>query len=287
MTGDTEVTDARSGRRVKVIDIVEGREDDVHVASLDEERQRIVPRRVVDAFSSGEAMTYTLTTRTGRTTQATGNHPIYTPEGWKYLADLEPDDRVAVPRMVPYESSLRWKKHELVVLGYALSEGNLCHPSGFYVYTKCEDELRDYCQHLRRFDNSATTIDRSKSANSIYAKRADVRHPSAAVTFIERLGLRGLTATTKRVPEEVFRLAPHQLAVLLGRMWTGDGCIDPNGQHVYYATSSRQLAQDVQHLLLRLRLPSTIHEKTFNYRDQQRPGFVVRVSTKELERLPV
>jgi DNA polymerase-3 subunit alpha len=284
VTGDTEIIDADSGRPIPVQDIVEGRETDVRVASLDEESQTLVARDVVDAFSNGERQTYRLTTRTGRTIRATANHPVYTPDGWTYLGELEEEDRVAVPRSLPYEPSHSMNEHELVVLGYALSEGNLCHPSGFYVYTKSETELEDYCRHLRQFENSAVTVDRSKSATSLYAKRENVNEPSEAVEFIETLGLKGRTATEKHLPDAVFQLPPHQISMLLGRMWTGDGCIDPDRQQVYYATSSEDLAHDVQHLLTRLGLPSTIHEKSFNYRGGTRPGYVVRVSSKVLDR---
>ena len=284
VVGDTEIIDAKTGRPVQVQDIVEGRETDVSVASLDEETQEIVSREVVDAFSNGEKQTYRLTTRTGRTIRATANHPVYTPNGWTYLGELEADDRVAVPRSISYEPSHSMEEHELVTLGYAISERNLCHPSGFYVYTKSEEELRDYCKHLRRFDNSDATIDRSKSATSIYAKRADVNEPSGAVEFIKHLGLKSLTATEKYIPDAAFQLPTDQLAVLLGRLWTGDGCIDADRQQVFYAASSEDLVHDVQHLLTRLELPSTIHEKSFNYRDGERPGFVVRVSSKVIDR---
>jgi DNA polymerase-3 subunit alpha len=284
VTGDTEIIDADTGRPVQVQDIVEGRETDVSVASLDEDTQELVTRDVVDAFSNGERQTYRLTTRTGRTICATANHPVYTPDGWTYLGELEEEDRVAVPRSVPYEPSASMDEHELVVLGYALSEGNLCHPSGFYVYTKSDKELRDYCEHLRCFENSDVTIDRSKSATSIYAKRENVNEPSAAVEFIDDLGLKGLSATEKYIPDDVFQLPHDQLAVLLGRLWTGDGCIDADRHQVFYATPSEDLARDVQHLLTRLELPSTIHEKSFTYRDGERPGYIVRVSSKVLDR---
>ena len=283
VTGDTKVVDTTTGRRIPVIDIVEGRETDVSVPSLNEATQEIVSRPVVDAFSNGEAMTYRLTTRTGRTLRATANHPVYTPDGWTDLGELEPDDRVALPRSVDYDASVHMSDHELVVLGYAISEGNLCHPNGFYVYTKSEEELEDYCHHLRLFDNSVPTIDRSKPAASIYAKREDRSQPSGAVTFLDDLGLRGCRATDTFIPAPVFGLPKTQLARFLGRLWTGDGGIDPSGHHVTYATSSERLARDVQHALLRLDLPSTLHEKSFNYRGGTRPGYVVRLSSKEIE----
>ncbi|WP_022834945.1 DNA polymerase III subunit alpha [Salisaeta longa] len=279
VTGDTTVVDTSTGRRIPVIDIVEGRETDVTVASLDESTQQLVERRVVDAFSSGTAQTYTLKTRTGRRIRATANHPVYTPEGWVHLGDLEVGERVAIPRGVPYSSSNAMNAHEIVVLAYAISEGNLCHPSSFYVYTKSEEELEDYCTHLCRFPNSTATIDRSKSAMSIYARRKDLSKPNGAVAFIDTLGLRNERATTKFVPEAIFQLPTSQIELFLGRLWTGDGGIDAKGGQIFYATSSEQLAHDVHHLLLRLSLPSTIYEKRFKYRGGEKPGYVVRVSS--------
>jgi DNA polymerase-3 subunit alpha len=284
VTGDTEIIDADSGRPIQVQDIVEGRETDVSVASLDEESQTLVTRDVVDAFSNGEKQTYRLTTRTGRTIRATANHPVYTPDGWTYLGELEEEDRVAVPRSVPYEPSHSMDEHELVVLGYALGTNDLTSASGFEVHVGEEDALQDYLCHLRQFNNTDTQVHRSDSAPSVYAIRNTQYKPSEAVEFIDGLGLKGLSATEKYIPDAAFQLPTSQISVLLGRMWTGDGCIDPDRQQVFYATSSADLAHDVQHLLTRLGLPSTIHEKSFNYRGGTRPGYVVRVSSKAMDR---
>lgn len=277
VTGETRVVDARTGRRVRVLDIVEGRERNICVPSLDETNLKIIPRPVIDAFSSGKAMVYRLTTETGRALEATGNHPFYTPDGWTNLEDLAPGAFVAVPRHVPYRASSAMETHELVVLGYALSEGNLCHPSGFYVYSTGEEELTDYTKHLRRFSNTTYTLDRSKSAASVYTKRSHRSKESGATEFLRGLEVLGSNALNKRVPEKVFGLLREQVAVFLGRLWTGDGGIQPSTRLIHYATSSEQLAEDVQHLLLRLGLQSRVHRKTFKYRGSIKPGYTVHV----------
>jgi len=287
VTGDTKVVDTNTGRRIPIIDIVEGREEDVSVMSLEEKTQKIVSRPVTDAFTSGEAMTYELKTRTGRSIQATGNHPLYTQEGWKHLENLDPDDRIAIPRETTYRYSKEMKRHELVVLAWAIADGNLCHPSGFYVYTSSGEEMKDFCRKVRKFDNTDVTVDRSKSAASIYVRRENIAHPAAAVDFIEHLGLKGHGAREKFVPEKVFRIPIPQLELFLGRLWTGDGCVhtkDEEGGDIYYATSSKRLANDVQQLLLRMGIPSTIHEKSFNYRGGTKSGFQVRVSNEAADR---
>jgi DNA polymerase-3 subunit alpha len=66
--------------------------------------------------------------------------------------------------------------------------------------------------------------------------------------------------------------------LFLGRLWAGDGFINGPDNHVpFYATSSPQLATDVQTLLLRLGVLSGVHAKQFKYRGQLRPGFTVHL----------
>src|SRR5207249_2637674 len=97
-----------------------------------------------------------------------------------------------------------------------------------------------------------------------------------AFRWARSIGIHGKRATEKRVPEQVFRLCDSDLELLLGRLWSGDGFVSNVEQHVpFYATSSPQLAEDVQLLLLRLGIVSGIHEKSFPYRGTSKAGFTV------------
>lgn len=49
---------------------------------------------IAGAWSSGEKMTYTVTTSTGRTIRATDEHPFLTSEGWRRLDELRPGSQV-------------------------------------------------------------------------------------------------------------------------------------------------------------------------------------------------
>src|SRR5206468_2255931 len=99
-----------------------------------------------------------------------------------------------------------------------------------------------------------------------------------AFTWASRLGLLGLKATTKHVPPAVLGLRDSDLKLFLGRLWAGDGFIANATLKVpFYATSSRQLAADVQTLLLRLGIVSRIHEKSFKYQGTERPGYTIHV----------
>ncbi len=258
------VVDWCTGRVVRVGEIVRGEAKGVWVVSLDEARLRLVPRPVVAAFPSGKAQVYALRTATGRVLEATANHPVYTPEGWRPLGTLVPGDYVALPRHLSYRPSLHLEGHELDLLGFALAEGHLRHPSGVYLYTSSEEELAAMEEALRAFPNTRTRVVWRQGVAHVYVGRVDRRQEAGAVAFLRRMGLLGLDAKTKRLPEAVFGLPPEEVARFLGRLWTGDGGVDPKGRLIHYATASKELAWGVQHLLLRLGLQSRLVEKRFS-----------------------
>ncbi|WP_114313067.1 DNA polymerase III subunit alpha [Thermus caldifontis] len=274
LPGRTRVVDYRTGKPVPIEALVRGEAKGVLVVSLDEATLRLVPRRVLAAFPSGRAMVFRLRTATGRVLEATANHPLYTPEGWRELGRLRPGDFVALPRYLPYQPSEDLRPHELDLLGFALSEGNLRHPSGFYLYTSSEEELLAMQEALAGFANTRTRLVWRRGVAHLYVGRQNRKVPSEAEAFLREMGLMGLSAREKRLPERVFGLPLEGVARLLGRLWMGDGGVDPKGKLIFYATASQALAQGVQHLLLRLGLQSRLVEKHFPY-GGGRKGYVV------------
>jgi replicative DNA helicase len=97
---------------------------------------------------------------------------------------------------------------------------------------------------------------------SPYRLTHNVHHPMR--NWLEPHGLWMSRAWTKFVPASVFGLADDQISVFLHHLWATDGSITigRNGHgpvvRTYYATTSEQLALDVQRLLLRLGVRSTI-----------------------------
>jgi replicative DNA helicase len=81
------------------------------------------------------------------------------------------------------------------------------------------------------------------------------RNPISA--WLDELGVFGLRSYEKRVPPRVFEQSPDAIATFLRHLWSTDGCVylargERAAPIVYYATSSRGLATDVQSLLLRI-----------------------------------
>jgi DNA polymerase-3 subunit alpha len=276
-----EVLDAASGRMVRIGDVFEGRERLRSVLACDTGSLRFVEAGVTDVIDNGVRPVWRLKTESGREIDATANHPFFTLRGWRALADVAPGEHVAVPRSLQVEGSGVWRRHEVIALGHLLAEGNLCHPTGLYFYSQDETEIADFIAAAEAFPNVRCTLDTHRGTGSVYTARADRREPNGILEWAGALGLLGKTATEKEVPASAFEMANEQIALLLSRMWAGDGHISLKKRAIYYATSSKRLAHQVQHLLLRLGILSRVREVRFPYRGTSRIGWQIHVHGNE------
>jgi DNA polymerase-3 subunit alpha len=209
----------------------------------------------------------------------TPDHPLWTQRGWVNVEHIEPDDFIAVARELP-NGVVSPPPHEPAVLGYALSEGSLGYDSHFYLYSSSDDEIADMAASVESFDNTTARIERrsGRRTSSVRPTRRDRARPAGAVEFLfGTCGLRGQRALDKRVPAIVWTWDRSAIAILVAKLFVGDGCIHAPTRSVFYATSSAGLAEDVRRLLLKLGLPSTVHTKSFAYRGTRRPGYTVNL----------
>ncbi|MHC4709630.1 MAG: DNA polymerase III subunit alpha, partial [Planctomycetota bacterium] len=307
VVADTEVIDAHTGQRISVGDLFDqfqsGATQAVFVHALGDDGQ-LRPRRVTDVVWNGVCPVFELRTRTGRRIVATANHPFHTFDGWTDLAELHVGDRIAAPRRLEVQTDQSWPRHELIALAGLISEGNTCHPSCLYFYNNDQCLVEDFAQASHEFPESKSRIyQRSdkrlevcvsigRASRFVAGQQpwsasdrggiavAQPKAPSRSGMFrwAQSLGLLGCRASKKRLPAAVFQLQDADLELLLGRMWAGDGFICNKTQFTpFYATSSEQLAKDVQTLLLRLGIVSNIHRKMFRYRGGKRVGYTVHL----------
>ncbi len=280
LAGDTRIFDAETGIPTSIDALVRKRAAPLIYALAKDEKLKTT--RASLPFENGIKPLYKLTTRSGKIIRATANHPFLTWNGWQKLDALAVGQRIAAPRRIPEPMRPRpLISHEAATLGYLLSEGNVCHPHGIYFYSTMENEVCDFIEHATKFPNSKITIDRSKAAVSVYVGQVNPKLGNALHTWVREIGLAGKKATQKNVPAVVYNSDNASLAVFLGKLWQGDGTASIQNQQLFYATSSRRLAEDVQNLLLRFSIISTIHTKKFKYRGALMPGWTVVITGAE------
>ncbi|MCA9139510.1 MAG: hypothetical protein KDB00_22205, partial [Planctomycetales bacterium] len=301
VVGDTEVVDSETGEIATVEELfLSKRKFTVH--ALDG-HQKLVPRKVTDVVWNGVRQTYRVTTRSGRQIVATGNHPMRTFDGWTNIDDLSVGDKVAVARQLSIKQTKCWASHEIITLGWLISEGNLCHPTCLYFYSNSEAQIADFVKNASEFENTKARIDGRNDGRfevclstghdtrlgnldhagvgTAVAAKSIAGTRCGAFIWANRLQLTGKRATEKRLPEDAFQFSESHSALLLGRLWAGDGYVEKASQMSYYATSSRWLAVDVQRLLQRIGIVSRITEKTFPCKGKSggdpKNGFAVHV----------
>lgn len=267
LPGDVEVLDANTGRLVRIEDMYRNRVQLHNTLSCDIDDLKLRSKPVARIMDNGLKPVYRLTTATGRTIEATANHPFYTFDGWRLLENLQTGQLIATPRHIPVQGKAQWPDHQVIVLGHLLAEGNLCHPASVYFYTQDADQLTDYCRAAEQFANTQCTVSLHKGTHSVYAKRIQRSHEAGIVTWAKDLGIWGKKAPEKTIPSEAFELANRQIALLISRMWEGDGHINAQGRSLFYATSSEKMARQLQHLLLRFGIISRLRSVEFPYKD--------------------
>jgi len=302
LVSSTELIDADTGERTTIGDLFERRRP-FRVHALGED-WKLAPRWAEDVISNGRKPVFEIVTDLGHRITVTANHPFRTLDDWKDLAALAPADRIAVPRRLEVKAATSWPRFQLITLAGLISEGNTCHPSSLYFYGNQRALVEDFATAIQRFPQTVARI-RSRDGRrlevcanlgppSLWREGSGgfvgEIHGSLALEWVEdaapkrcgafqwarSLGLIGRKATAKRVPEAIFSLREDDIALFLGRLWSGDGYFAGRSTAVpYYATSSRQLARDVQQLLLRLGILSRLREKSFRYRGGRKPGFTV------------
>jgi DNA polymerase-3 subunit alpha len=238
------------------------------------------PYRTLAVRPSGIRPVRRLTLANGMMIRCTADHPVFTQRGWVNAEDLSGVEFVAVARELP-SGVQSVAPHYPALLGYALSEGSLGYERHFCLYSTNPDGISDMARILSAFPNTVARVeDRSGEgkAQSVRPVRADPKIPSEAVEFLfKKCGLQNQSAVTKRVPSIVDCWDREAVSILVAKLFQGDGCIHPATLSVYYATSSRGLARDVQRLLLKLGICSTLHEKSFAYRTGPRVGYTINL----------
>ena len=275
MTANTRILRADTGAEVTFGELLATGERPL-VWSLDE-RKRMVARPMTNVFPSGHKEVFVLRLASGREVEATANHPFMTLDGWMPLGELKIGDRLATPRWVPEPvHTVRMHESEVVLLAHMIDDGSCVRRQP--VRYASVDEANLVAVEISAAHFGVTPVRDDYPAARVTTLRLPAperlthgkRNPIAA--WLDKLGLFGKRSYEKFVPKEVFALPDDQVALFLKHLWATDGSVrwdEKAGQaRIYYATTSRRLADDVAQLLLRVGVYARIKKaKKAGYRD--------------------
>lgn len=260
LTGDSLITLADTGKQVPLRQLIG--QSGFAVWALNQSTLKLERAIVSHAFATGTKPVFRLQTALGRAIRATGNHKFLTITGWKRLDELQPGERIALPRNIPSPDLQLMDDHELALLAHLIGDGCTL-PRHSIQYTTRELDLAEIVSSLatKVFGNSLNPrINPEKKWYQVYLTSNQSLAPglkNPVTKWLEHLGIFGLRSYEKFIPDQVFEQPPAAIALFLRHLWSTDGCIRPSKRGIvypaiYYATSSERLARDVQSLLLRL-----------------------------------
>ena len=132
---------------------------------------------------------------------------------------------------------------------------------------------------MKEFNKIKPRINKERNWYQVYLSSSEhLTHGkrNQIAEWLDSLGLFGLRSKERFIPKIVFEQDDRTIGYFLKHLWSTDGHIGlkkiRNRKYptIYYATGSNKLANDVQSLLLRLGITSTIHTvpQKKNYSDQ-------------------
>lgn len=275
LSGDTEVIDGITGKITKIRNI----NSITNINCIDENYQA-TSDKIVDWRYSGNKETFRVTLSNGMNITCTSNHKFLTENGWRELDELNTESFVAVPNRIVGGNSV-CDARLMKVIGYLLANGSLTNKSSVDFVSKNTDILADYRMSLEYFSNTDTKelaqIRDVKRVQTVRKNPEYYKQPSDLLTYLRSIGMKydigGCRSEQKFVPDFVFELDNTSIGNLIGAMWSCDGYISRNVCH--YKTISYKMALDVQLLLLRFGIRSTIYESKYVLQNQEKMAYQV------------
>jgi DNA polymerase III alpha subunit/intein/homing endonuclease len=286
ISGDSLVIDARTGER-KRVDEVASAVGEMLIQGVDDDFRPAV-ERVTHWHDNRVKPVHRLTLENGASIKATEDHQFLTEAGWRPLNQLQPGDYVATPvQLVEPTEPISFPREKLRVLAYLIADGSLASFAAVDFVNKEQRLIDEYVRCLGIFaDVEPTYLTQIHDVTRVMTRNRNGKGTTELLAWLRQLGLKnspvdpkdktrkgGCRSQEKFIPDFVFQLNDDDLAFFLASLWDCDGYIGTRMCH--YKTISGQLAVDVQTLLMRFGITSTMYTNEYASVRGQRTSYQV------------
>lgn len=285
---DTLIMRADSGERIPIKNLVG--KTNIPVFSLNERRQLEI-KMISRIFSSGIKQLFELKTKSGRKIKASGNHPFYTLSGWQRLSQLNPKTHIATPRAhAPTNDSPSMPDDEAILLAHLLGDGCVLPRQPIHYTSADEENIKVVSVVAERLFGINPRLVRQKNWWHVYLPSPyhlthNRHHP--IINWFNNLGIKPVRSYEKIVPQAIFTSSQKQIQLFLHHIWATDGNISfkklPGRKlagNIYYSTSSETLSENIQHLLIRIGILSTLRRVV---KSGYKPNYQVHVQGQQMQ----
>ncbi|KYC42573.1 replicative DNA helicase [Scytonema hofmannii PCC 7110] len=224
---------------------------------------------------------FRVTTRLGRYVETTITHPYLTIQGWRPLSELQPGDKIAVPRKINVFGTNTVRECEVKLLAYLIGDGCLTDTTSEFTNTNLLIQ-EDFSDSVLSFSSQLkvrTEICSERAPTFSAVKNWGEKNP--LTEWLKNLSLWGKKAEQKIIPAFVFQLERSQVSLFLNRLFATDGwaTVLTSGQaQLGYCTVSEQLARQLQHLLLRFGIISALKKRFVKYQNTRRIAWQLNIT---------
>jgi intein/homing endonuclease len=277
VSGETEIL-LEDGALIKIKDL---KNDSRKIIALNDSF-KLEAKNKDDFFEREVDKVLKLKTKTGREIILTPEHPLLTIDGWKPVQELSVGSRIAVPRKIGFFGNEFISESQIKLLAYLTTEGHTKKSAVWF--TNFDEKIqKDFFKSVKDFDerlitkkmkgtegqfrvvnqNPKTILKKAIRENGKFAKGTEFEHINYLRDWLISLGVYGKKSIEKELPQKVFSLNEQKTSLLLNRMFSCDGTIwrEENRFRIAYASSSQKLIKQVQHLLLKFGIISTLRNK--------------------------
>lgn len=253
------------------------------------------PQAATHFFCGGHAQTITIKTRLGYTLTGTPDHRIWVrcadgQEAWKRMGDLAVGDVVAIERKIelwgretavtaPNAHAIKNVKRyplpqELTtdlayVMGLLVGDGTLTYKNAVTLSTGDSFIAQMFTEIAARLFNYPVQAKSNGKDFTITSKQIRI--------FFADLGMGYHRAYEKSVPSSILKAPRKIVGSFLQGLFDADGFVENRYGNVRLATSSEQLAREVQMLLLNYGLIASLHTK----QTTRRPSYNVSLNGED------
>lgn len=266
LAGDTLLMRADTGELIPIKKLVG--QTNVPIVSLNNS-WKLGTTLISNVFSSGYKQLFQLKTRSGRHIKASCNHPFLTINGWQRLDTLNTGNHIALPRVLDVTAPRNeLTDDEIILLAHLIGDGCVLPRQPIHYTSADQKNLDIVALTAKNLFNIKLRVVQQKNWFHVYLpsplRLARGRH-HPITTWFRELGLKPVRSYEKRLPEKIFSCSEGKIALCLHHLWATDGNISfkelrgrKTAGTIYYSTTSSVLAEQVQHLLLRLGIASTL-----------------------------